>query len=172
MIFFIPEISRKSIREVIMSVNSRSQRVIPKYRELDKIIEKDVNEKRHLPDNQIALSLAGENDLYSPYSPGGAAINKDILDYIESATDHIPIKETVEIRLETENAAPDITEKLQGLVKKNIYTRMAGVKLELRRNTLISAAMAIFGLLLLGLQVLLSNRFENPITNEFLLIIC
>lgn len=155
-----------------MTVQSASHNSVPCYRELDETIKRDIKEKKHTVGNRVKLKLDDASGICSKYCKGGEVVKEGIIDYLERAIAYITIKSPVNIEVSAERNAREKVRKLKELVMGNVYTRLIAANRDLRRNTLIAIGLAFFGLLLLALQVFITNSFDSPVGNEFLLVIC
>jgi hypothetical protein len=145
--------------------------ITPKYRELDRRIKNDVNNKLQNRVTEIKLVLTEESNICSRFCTNNTVVDEEIIEYLERSVNFIPIKYPVDILVSAMNKGSGVIEKLRELVNINVYSRLLAANHDLKRNGLISLVLAIFGLLLLGLQAFFSSRFNIPMSNEFLLII-
>jgi hypothetical protein len=142
-----------------------------KYRNLDKHINNVVENKLQNKDNKIRLTLTEGSNICSRFCATGTAVDEEIIEYLERSIEYIPIKYPVDILVSSTKKGSEVIEKLKELVKNDAYARLLAANHDLKRNILISLVLAVFGLLMLGLQAFLSNPVNIPMSDQFLLII-
>lgn len=125
--------------------------------------EYDINDDKP---TVIEVKIRAEAPLWDAYAPlDKRVLDSGVVGYIRTSCEHIPLAETLEIRLDTNGAAADTDARveIEQAFKKGLKNSINARRSEIRRVKRTSFIMLLFGIFVLGVSIALTqlpNKFQ------------
>lgn len=125
-------------------------------------------------DNRVIINMTvrDDDDFLASFSEfGDSIISSDVSEFIENSTQLIFPNEALALHIHSNCIDENEKREYRKAIKEYYVQKYISDKKKLKKNALISLALALCGILILGFAIFMDIKGENPIWTEFIDII-
>ena len=140
-------------------------------REIRRKLKEEIKKRTHQRDSDgrivIPMIVSDDTDFLSVFSENSTpTISSDVSDYISEQTAYLPTNEDIRLQIRSNCISEEEQQLYRTAIHEHYLTQYIRNRREWFRNTLLSAVLAIVGILLLILTVFLDESVGMPVWTE------
>jgi hypothetical protein len=142
-----------------------------RYKTIRREIDKEAERRKYTTDAEgrvvIPLVIDDDSDFLSVFSESAIpVISTDVADYLEEKTSSLPPHQPLTLKIRSNCIDPEEQNTYKEAIREHYFVRYLICKRELRRNALLTAFLAITGMLMLLISYFIDAQWGNLFWTE------